>query len=277
VETHTPAAGEAREVGDRASTTLTLRGRYYRHYPLDAPLGEAEETLELDIDETVFLLVDVYGKVYDEDFVPPDDLPNFYKPTPGDPRGEIVRTKIAPAKAAAKRAALRVVYLTNYLSPGISEGTEWRNMSIRTAGVDVLEAWVAPNPILEHAAVIAPEPGEPLIPKQLYSGFFETHLDSLLRSYRARNLVVVGFDSRICLATTVTEAMYRNYRVIVLRDATHTMEYPETEAAGSANFLAIRYIEATVGYTATTEDFIRGCDVVASVRASANGAQRTST
>src|SRR4051794_19956565 len=248
---------EAREQGTGAAPPLTLRARYYRHYPPEAPHGETEETLELDLDETVFLLVDVYGEAYDEDFVPPDDLPSFYRTPAGDPRGNIVRKLIAPAKAAAKSAGLRVAYLTNYLSPGLSEGTEWRNMSIRTAGVDVLEAWVPPNPILGHAAVIAPEHGEPVIPKQLYSGFFETHLDSLLRSYGARNLVVVGFDSRICLATTATEAMYRNYRVVVLRDATHTMEYPETEAAGWANFLAIRFIESTVGYTAATEDFVR--------------------
>src|SRR3982751_4090354 len=132
------APGEAPDVAASASPSLTLAGRYYRHYPPEAPLGETEEALELALDETVFLLVDVYGKAYDEDFVAPDDLPSFYRTTPGDPRGEIVRTKIAPAKAAAKRAGLRVVYLTNYLSPGISEGTEWRNMSIRTCGVDVL-------------------------------------------------------------------------------------------------------------------------------------------
>jgi ureidoacrylate peracid hydrolase len=142
---------------------------------------------------------------------------------------------------------------------------------MRTAGVDVLKEWIPPTPILEHAAVIAPSDGEPVIRKQLYSGFFETHLDSLLRSYAARNLIVVGFDSRICLATTVTDAMYRNYRVIVLRDATYTTEYPETEAEGWANFLAIRFIESNVGYTAETEAFIQACDEVAAARADANG------
>jgi ureidoacrylate peracid hydrolase len=267
-----------RSVGDEAGhsvdvseTKLALRGRYYRHYPSDAPLGEAEEALELDVDKTVFLLIDVYGKMYDADFVAPGDLPSFYKPPPGDPRGEIVRTKIAPAKAAAKRAGIRVVYLTNYLSPALSEGSEWRNMSIRTAGVDVLEAWLPPNPILEHADVIAPEAGEPVIRKQLYSGFFETHLDSLLRGYGTRNLIAVGFDSRICLGTTVTDAMYRNYRVVVLRDGVYTLEYPETEAGGWANFLAIRFIEANVGYTATIDDFIDACEDVAATRPRRSG------
>jgi nicotinamidase-related amidase len=245
------------------SRTLRITGRYYRYYPWHDPLGEAEEELELDLDRTVFLLVDVYGARHDPEWIPPSEVPEFYKAPPDDQVSRIIREKIAPARAAAKRAGLRRVYLTNYLSPGLSEGNEWRNMSMRTCGVDVLEEWKPPTPILEHAPFIAPEPDEPLVPKQLYSGFFETHLDSVLRGYGAKNLVVVGFDSRICLGTTVTDALYRDYRVIVLRDATATNEFPETREGQWANFLAIRHIEANVGYTSLTEQFIRACDEVA--------------
>lgn len=245
---------------DRA---LRFSGRYYRLYPPASPLGEVEEDLTLAIDNTVFLLVDVYGKRYDDDFEPPADLPSIYQAPINDPVKDIVRNKIVPAKAAAKRAGLRVVYVSNYLSPGLSEGNEWRNMSVRTCGVDVLEAWVPPTPILEHADIIAPQPGEPLVLKQHYSGFFETNLDSVLRGYGAKNLVAVGFDSRICLGTTATDAMYRDYRVIVLRDAIRTGEYPETAAGGWANFMAVRFIESNVGYTSTVDAFIAACDDVA--------------
>lgn len=252
-------------MSERASLRIT--GRYYRWYPSAQPLGSTEEPLELLIDETVFLLVDVYGARYDDDFVPPADTPSFYVPPIGDPYKSIVRDRIAPAKAAAKRAQIKVVYLTNYLSPGLSEGNEWRNMSLRTAGVDALEVWRSPTPILEHAKLIAPEPNEPVIQKQLYSGFFETNLDSVLRGYGARNLVVVGFDSRICLGTTVVDAMYRNYRVVVLRDAVGTTEYPETKRDGWATFMAIRFIETNVGYTASTDEFIAACDQAATATA----------
>ncbi|MGZ4827052.1 MAG: amidohydrolase family protein, partial [Terriglobales bacterium] len=61
---------------------------------------------------------------------------------------------------------------------------------------------------------------------------------------RAKYLIAVGFDSRICFGTTVTDAMYRDYRVVALRDAIHTTEFPETSAGGWANFLAVRFIEA---------------------------------
>ncbi len=86
----------------------------------------------------------------------------------------------------------------------------------------------------------------------------------MLRGFDARNLVVVGFDSRICLATTVIDAMYRNYRVIALRDCIGTA----AEATGSdsaeaerqrADEEAIRFIEVNVGYTSTSAQWIAAC------------------
>ena len=65
----------------------------------------------------------------------------------------------------------------------------------------------------------------------------------MLRSLNARNLVTVGFDSRICLGTTVIDAMYRNYRVIVLRDCTATTEYVETQADGSGPYIDVFNLE----------------------------------
>jgi ureidoacrylate peracid hydrolase len=102
------------------------------------------------------------------------------------------------------------------------------------------------------------------VKKQLYSGFFETQLDSLLKSLDAYNLVVVGFDSRICLATTVIDAMYRNYRVIVLRDAVGTSPHSTGENAETGDGKwsapsAIRFIETNVGYTATSAQWVDSC------------------
>ena len=241
---------------------IELNARYYRTFPVGSPQGHATERLSLDPGRTVFLLVDVYGKGFDPGYTN-DGVPEFY-------RGQVERSRkivvehIAPAKRAAKAAGLPIVYLTNYLSPGLNEGSEWRNLSVRVHGIDVLEAWREPNDILAHSQIIAPDEGEHLIRKQLYSGFFETHLDSLLRSLDACNLVTVGFDSRICLATTVLDAMYRNYRVVVLRDCVGTA----AEATGSAtadierqraNDDAIRFIETNVGYTSTSEEWIEAC------------------
>ena len=73
---------------------------------MDEPLGEAEDALSLPLDETVFLLVDVYGLAHGEGFDMSPDTPEFYRPSADDPVGRIIREKIVPAKAAAKRAGL---------------------------------------------------------------------------------------------------------------------------------------------------------------------------
>ena len=246
------------EVGSREESQLRFPGRYYRLYPtMSDPLGHAEEEVTLNANETAFLIVDVYGRGFEETEADDSDLPGIYRADPAD--RAVVLDRIRPAKEASKAAGVTPLYVTNYLSPGINESTEWRNLSLRCTSVDVLEAWREPNDILAFSSTIAPEPGEVVIPKQFYSGFFETTLDSTLRSLGIRNLVVAGFDARICLGNTVTDAVYRGYRVIVLRDATRTFEYPETQEGGWANFIAIRYVETNVGYTALTDDYIAAC------------------
>jgi nicotinamidase-related amidase len=249
---------------------LALPARYYRLYPGDQPRGYAEESLGLPIDETVFLLVDVYGPYDHEPELSDDDPQPRQRKSPErtDANGHaaIVRNRIVPAKAAALRAGMRAVYVTNRLRSGLSAGNEWRTMSLRTHGVDVLETWREPARHLAFSRVVAPGPDEPVVEKQVFSGFFETNLDSVLRGYGARNLIVVGGDGMICLGTTVVDAMYRDYRVIALRDGVLTNEYPETAAGEWASFLAIRQIETTVGYTVTTDQFISACDAAASAR-----------
>ncbi|OGD22871.1 MAG: hypothetical protein A2W03_06085 [Candidatus Aminicenantes bacterium RBG_16_63_16] len=242
----TPVSGE---------NGIHLKGRYYR---LVTPAGNAEEEVTLDLQRTAFMLIDVYGLFSDDKAY--KDLPEFYKSPPEKEKArKEIYQRILSAKKAAKALNLPVVYLQNYLAPSTNGNTEWRIMSIRTCGVDVLKTWQEPNFILAFSKMMAPEPGEYVIKKQMYSGFFETDLHSLLQSLDVKNLVVVGFDANICLRTTVTDAMYRGYRVVLLRDCTTTGEFPDTKEGGYANKLAIRFIEANVGYTATADEFVRAC------------------
>lgn len=246
------------DVNSPGEREIRVSGRYYRLYPtMSDPLGEAEEVLALRTSETAFLIVDVYGRGFEEVEADDSDLPGIYRADSAD--RAIVLDRIRPAKEASKAVGVVPLYVTNYLSPGLNEHSEWRNVSLRCTSVDVLEAWREPSDILAFSSTIAPAEGEVVIPKQFYSGFFETSLDSTLRSLGIRNLVVAGFDARICLGNTVTDAAYRGYRVIVLRDATRTFEYPETREGGWANFMAVRYIETNIGYTALTEDYVAAC------------------
>lgn len=236
--------------------SITLRCRYYRLFPSDRPLGYAEEELRLGVDDTAFLLVDVNGLGLDEDRNfgnVPDVITRRV-----EAKREIVWDHIKPSKAAAKKFGFPTVYVRNYLAPSTTENNELLKMAARCGGEEVFKSWRRPDRF-RYSEVIAPEDGDYQINKQHFSGFFETHLESLLKELGTHNLVAVGFDSRICLAMTLVDALYRNYRVIMLRDCVKTQEYVETKEEGWANWFAVRFIEAHVGYTATSQAFVQAC------------------
>jgi len=66
---------------------------------------------------------------------------------------------------------------------------------------------------------LAPLPGEPLVRKHRLSAFVDTGLDLLLRSNGIRSLVVVGTATPACVESTVRDARFRDYTVIVPEDA----------------------------------------------------------
>ena len=150
---------------------IELESRYYQTFPVDNPRGHTSERLTLDPARTVFLLVDVYGIGFDPGYRN-IDIPEFYRGQVERSR-EIVVEHIVPAEKAAKSAGIPIVYLTNYLSPTLNERSEWRNLSLRVHGIDVLKAWQEPNQILAYSDIIAPCSGEHVVKKQLYSGFYE--------------------------------------------------------------------------------------------------------
>lgn len=66
---------------------------------------------------------------------------------------------------------------------------------------------------------IAPAPGDHRVVKHRYSAFFGTDLDVLLRDMRVGQLVVMGVVTNICVRSTVHDAFFLGYDVVVPRDA----------------------------------------------------------
>jgi nicotinamidase-related amidase len=85
----------------------------------------------------------------------------------------------------------------------------------------------------------------------------------LLRNLGVKNLIAVGFATNACLHTTLTEAMYRNYRVVLLRDCTAGMECDDTYRDMTLTKSFLRFIETHVGYTSTSDDFLAACSKLA--------------
>jgi len=64
---------------------------------------------------------------------------------------------------------------------------------------------------------LAPAPGEPVVPKKRFSGFYGTDLETLLAAKDVETVRVAGVCTSICVMDTVGGLADRDYRVIVSR------------------------------------------------------------
>ena len=70
---------------------------------------------------------------------------------------------------------------------------------------------------------VAPRAGEPIIDKVRYSAFFGTDLEDTLRREGVTDLVITGVMTNCCCETTARDAFVRDYRVVIVADATATV------------------------------------------------------
>jgi ureidoacrylate peracid hydrolase len=67
---------------------------------------------------------------------------------------------------------------------------------------------------------LTPQEGDVVVPKHRYSAFFQTNLETTLKNLGATNLIVTGCTTSVCVESTVRDAMFRDYRCIVVEDCT---------------------------------------------------------
>ena len=96
---------------------------------------------------------------------------------------------------------------------------------------------------------LKPQPGDIVLPKSRYSGFFNSQLDSVLRSRGIRNLVFVGIATNVCVESTLRDGFFLEYFGVVLEDATHQAGPEFVQKA------AIYNIETFFGWVSSVADF----------------------
>lgn len=96
---------------------------------------------------------------------------------------------------------------------------------------------------------LTPGPGDIVLPKPRYSGFFNSQLDSVLRSRGIRNLVFVGIATNVCVESTLRDGFFLEYFGILLEDATHQAGPEFVQQATVYN------VETFFGWVSTVADF----------------------
>jgi len=144
-----------------------------------------------------------------------------------------IRRAIAPTArllASARHAGMKVVYLKMAFRPDLSDSgspgaPNWIKHLPLQPGEETTAPDGTPSRILirdtwntEIIDELAPAPGESVIYKHRYSGFFETSLDDLLRGSGIDSLIFVGATTSVCVESTVRDAMFRDYHCLLVED-----------------------------------------------------------
>jgi ureidoacrylate peracid hydrolase len=103
-------------------------------------------------------------------------------------------------------------------------------------------------------AELTPEAGDLVLYKHRFSGFYETELDNVLHRLGTRNLIFTGCTTSICIDSTIRDAMFRDYRCVLLADCTG--EPIGGDLARSNHEASLLTIQALLGWVSSSERFV---------------------
>lgn len=149
---------------------------------------------EIDLSSTAILVIDVLGGT--------DPIPEAF--------AEPIGACVSIVKAARAKGVPVIFSDDNHIPAYDREIELWGEHGIRgTQGG-------------EPVAAFDLQPGDIVIPKRRYDGFFQTDLDLTLRELGVDTLIAVGADANICVLQTLAGAYFRGYKTIVPADAVWT-------------------------------------------------------
>jgi ureidoacrylate peracid hydrolase len=167
-------------------------------------------------------------------------------------------SKTALVLDAARAAGVTVIFFQNgwdpeYIEAGGPGSPNWhKSNALKTMRArPELSGTLLAKGTWDYAIVDAlqPQPGDIVVAKTRYSGFFNTNVDSILRARGIRTLVFTGVATNVCVESSLRDAFHLEYFGVVLEDATHHLGPDFIQQAALYN------IEKFFGWVACVADF----------------------
>jgi ureidoacrylate peracid hydrolase len=211
------------------------------------------EPLRLAVDETAVVVVDMQNAYAS---------PNGYLDLAGfDIAGaKAAITSIKGVLDVAREAHVPVIYFQNgwdpnYVEAGGPGSPNWhKSNALKTMRKrPELQGTLLAKGGWDYALVdeLKPQPGDIIVPKTRYSGFFNSQFDSILRARGIRNLIFCGIATNVCVESTLRDGFHLEYFGVMLEDATHQAGPDYLQKASVFN------IETFFGWVSTSGDFRR--------------------
>ena len=188
---------------------------------------------------------------------------------------QLVVTPTARVLAAARKVGIKVVYLSMAYRPDLSDvgprdspnwrvHTQFMRVGSKVQAPDGTDTWILIRDTWGTRVVseLQPQPGEPVIYKTRYSGFYKTELDDILQALATRYVVITGCTTSVCVESTLRDAMFRNYSPVLLADCSaEPIGYKLPRSNHEASLLVI---ETLLGWVSSSERFITALEAPAS-------------
>jgi nicotinamidase-related amidase len=129
----------------------------------------------------------------------------------------VIQKEIGKARAAGNP----VIYVCDAHAPDDKEFKKfgWPAHAVKgTRGSEVVEE-------------LKPAPGDRVIPKDTYSGFYGTRLDETLKDLGVDSLRLTGCVTHICIMFTASDAVLRDYKVTVVENGVAGIAREDHDAA----------------------------------------------
>jgi ureidoacrylate peracid hydrolase len=102
---------------------------------------------------------------------------------------------------------------------------------------------------------LRPVPGDTVVYKTRYSGFFGTDLHTILQEKHIKYLLVVGCTTGVCVESTIRDAMFRDYHCILPADC--AAEPGRTGFPSAVHEASLAIIAARFGWVTQSENLIK--------------------
>ena len=247
--------------------TLDLQVQYFQDStPEGVPCREEnfvrrEVGMALPLDQTALVLVDVWDNHFIESWL--------------ERATRVTEEGVVPVLAVARRAEMTIVHAP---SPPIAEQYEQVKRH-KPSAPNAVSDWPPAQfraRAGECAAFRGPRaqpPGIPSIPELGMSPLVEVReeefvvatgeqLHELAREKGLLHLIYAGFATNWCILNRdygMRAMGRRGYNMILLRDATAGVEFPDTVDACFATETALREVEQQLGFSASNADFFAAC------------------
>lgn len=221
-------------------------------------VGAKPKPIDLDLDKTAVLVVDMQndfcakGGILDRQGI---DLAIIQRIIP----------QISATLSGARKLGLKIVYLKMGYKPDLSDigpkgSINWINN--QDVGAPVTAPNGAQSRILirdtwntEITPELKPEPSDTVVYKTRFSGFYKTGLEAILEGGGIRSLVVIGCTTSVCVESTIRDAMFRDFSVVLLSDC--TAEPEGCDLPRSNHEASLYLIEKDFGWVSTSEQLLQ--------------------